>query len=156
MSCLVSLQWLQDLSESMLPSFPAVSWDSWHLPRKGLPVWVWVLLPLLFFKPDCVAWSALVNAICNAAGLSSSWICIFSATAPSSLVHKSLIWEDWAPIFWSHLHWDVEAVPSFSDPTPIEDVETDLPDVLVEHWWVPRTLASSFLNCVNDFWHLQQ
>ena len=54
-------------------------------PRKGLLVWVWGLLLLLFLAPDCVAWSAFVKAICNTAGLSSSQIWIFSATAPSSL-----------------------------------------------------------------------
>ena len=122
----------------MLPSF------------QGLPVWVWVLLPLLFYAPDCVAWSALVKAICNAAGLSSSQIWIFLATALSSLACKSLIWEEWALIFSSCLSWDVEVVSFSSDLTLIEDVEMDFPYVFVECWWVPRTLASSFLNCIND------
>ena len=88
------------------------SWGSWCMPKNGLLIWVWVLLPLLGLAPDCEACSALVKAISKAVGLSSFWICIFSATAPSSFAHRSLIWEDWALIFCSCLSWDTESDPN--------------------------------------------
>ena len=100
---------------------------------------------------NCVASSTFVNEVWRVDGLSNSQIWKFLAIAPSSLVQRSLIWEGWALIFFYHLHWDLEIGSSSSDPALMAETETDLLDTdLFECWWVPRTLANSFLNCIKD------
>ena len=98
------------------------------------------------------AWSAFVNAVWSIMGFSNSLIWVFSAIAPSSFSRRSLIWEDWALIFLSHLCWDFKtAFSSSSDSVPSGVAETAFVDTpLLGHWQVPRTLANSFLYWVND------
>lgn len=133
---------------------PSKSWGYRGLPRKSLlchEFEVYIQEPCLWLLPTLAACKAFVNAICKVDGLRNSHIWEFSVTALSNLECKSLIWEDWALIFLSHLHWDLDTIPSSSDSIPAEDTKTTLVEVLTaECWCVPRILASSLQNWVKE------
>ena len=98
------------------------------------------------------ACNALVSTVWSVAGLSNSRIWVFLAIAPSSFSQRSLIWEDWALIFWSCLCWDFRTAfssSSYSDPSCVADTAL-VDNPLLGHWQVQRTLASSFLYWVNE------
>ena len=131
--CPVSLQYLHDLLGLVLPSFPAESWGSWCLPKKGL------LLPchwpeLADPKPDrptLVACKSLVKAICKDVGFKNSQIWDFLAIAWSNLERRSLICEDWVLIFLSHLLSDLDSTSSPSDSTSADETDMALVDTLL-------------------------
>ena len=129
-------------------------------PKKGL-LWPGCWLPEewdLLTKLVLEAISALVKAILRVVGESSSRIWEFSATAWSNLLQRSLILEDCALIFLSFLIWDFDgsgASSSSPDSTSTDLVDTGLTLVFkIAHWWVPRTLANSLWNSVNEHFYI--
>ena len=141
--CPMSLQYLKDISRSVVPPFPAASWSSCHLSRNFFPV----ILVLTLLYPACVVCKAVVNACCKAVELRNSLIWEFLATAWSNLVWRSLICEECTLSFASCFLFDLASELFSSGSASTADVVTALADALFPVcWWVPKTWASSLQN----------